>query len=51
MLSQAQMMMTLLTDLMNQAQLQNNSFTLENEYFNLLSIVAKCQRTFQLQCA
>ena len=50
MLSQSEMMMTLLTDLMNQAQMQNNSFTLENDYFNLLSIVAKCQRTFKMQC-
>ena len=33
------MSMTLLKDLMNQAQLQNNTFTMENEYFDLIKLL------------
>ena len=47
---QADMMMTLLSDLMNQAQLQNDTFQLNNDYFNLLQVVKKCQKTFLDQC-
>ena len=34
--AQTEMMMTLLRDLMNQAQLQNNKFQMINEYFDCI---------------
>ena len=39
------MMWTLVSDLMNEAQLRNGAFTLENDYFNLLELVLKCNKT------
>lgn len=39
---QTEMMMMLLRDLMNQAQLGNNTFTMVNEYFNVCSLVKRC---------
>ena len=47
---QVDMMMTLLQDLMNQAQMANNTFSMVNEYFDLVSLVRRCFRTMTSQC-
>ena len=39
---QTQMMLTLLRDLMNQAQLSNNTFTMVDSYFSLKTLIRKC---------
>ena len=39
---QTGMMMMLLRDLMNQAQLGNNTFTMVNEYFNVCTLIKRC---------
>ena len=44
---QTEMMMMLLRDLMNQAQLGNNTFTMVNEYFNVCSLVKRCIQTLK----
>ena len=36
---QAQMMMTLMQDLMNQAEMTNNTFNMVNEYFNCIDVI------------
>ena len=36
---QAQMMMTLMRDLMNQAEMTNNTFDMVNEYFNCIDLI------------
>ena len=46
---QVEMMMTLMKDLMNQAQLNNNTFTLVNEYFNCIKLVKYCMATMKTQ--
>ena len=43
------MMTTLMRDLMNQAQLNSNTFTVINEYFNLTKLVKKCMHTLSTQ--
>ena len=43
------MMTTLMRDLMNQAQLNNNTFTVINEYFSLTNLVKKCMNTLSSQ--
>ena len=39
---QSGMMMTLMRDLMNQAQLANNTFSMVNEYFDCLKLIKRC---------
>ena len=39
---QASMMLMLMRDLMNQAQLANNTFTMVNEYFDCIKLVGHC---------
>ena len=46
---QAEMMMTLLGDLMDQAQLANNTFKMIREHFNCISLVKRCINTLNLQ--
>ena len=36
---QVQMMMTLMRDLMNQAEMTNNTFNMVNEYFNCIDVI------------
>ena len=43
---QVDMMMSLLADLMNQAQMANNTFQMVNEYFNCLLLIKRSFRTF-----
>ena len=43
-------MMSLLRDLMNQAQMANNTFQMVNEYFNCISLIKRCYRTMATQC-
>ena len=50
MLGQAGMMMTLMRDLMNQAQLANNTFTMVNDYFDCIFLIKKCMATLKSQC-
>ena len=50
MLGQAGMMMTLMKDLMNQAQLANNTFTMVNDYFDCIFLIKKCMATLKSQC-
>ena len=42
-------MMSLMKDLMNQAQMANNTFTMVNEYFNCIELVQRCLRTMATQ--
>ena len=42
---QVEMMMTLLRDLMNQAQMANNTFTMVNEFFDFHILIKKCFKT------
>ena len=44
-------MLSLLRDLMNQAQMANNTFTMVNEYFNCIKAVKRCFRIMASQCA
>ena len=44
------MMASLMRDLLNQAQMANNTFTMVNEYFDCSSLVKKCIRTMMTQC-
>ena len=46
---QAEMMMMLLRDLMDQAQLANNTFTMIREHFDCISLVKRCIKTLNLQ--
>ena len=39
---QAEMMKTLMSDLTNHAQLNNNTFTVSNNYFNCIKLVKDC---------
>lgn len=39
---QVDMMMTLLKDLMNQAQIANNTFAFVNEYFDIVVLARRC---------
>ena len=39
---QASLMLVLMRDLMNQAQLANNTFTMVNDYFNCVSVIKTC---------
>ena len=41
---QVDMMLTLMRDLLDQAQLDNDTFTLVNNYFNLLHLVKYCKK-------
>ena len=43
--SQVSTMMTLLKDLMNQAQMTNRTFNMVNEYFNYIDLVKRCLNT------
>ena len=43
--SQVEMMLALMRDLMNQAQLANNTFTMVNDYFSCLSLIKRCMMT------
>ena len=43
------MMMTLLVDLMNQAQMANNTFQMVNEYFNCKNLIKRSFRTVAAQ--
>jgi len=36
-------------DLMNQAQLANNTFYMVNEYFDLIALIRKCKKTLTSQ--
>lgn len=47
--AQVQMMITLLRDLMNQAQMANNKFTMVNEYFNCTRLIKRCLRMMSSQ--
>ena len=46
---QAEMMKTLMNDLTNHAQLNNNTFTVTNNYFNFLNIVKDCKKMMKSQ--
>ena len=48
---QVEMMMSLLADLMNQAQMANNTFQMVNEYFDCIWLIKRSFRTFAAQCA
>lgn len=43
------MMMSLMHDLMNQAQLNNNTFQMVNEHFDCIELIKRCIRTLKLQ--
>jgi hypothetical protein len=43
------MMASLMRDLMNQAQLNNNTFTMVNEYFDCIKLVKQCFKTMATQ--
>ena len=45
--AQAEMMMTLMRDLMNQAQLANNTFQMINEHFDCIKLIKNCISTLQ----
>ena len=47
--AQAEMMMSLMQDLMNQAQLNNNTFQMVNEHFDCIELIKRCIRTLKLQ--
>ena len=47
--SQVEMMLALMRDLMNQAQLANNTFTMVNDYFSCLSLIKRCMMTLGAQ--
>ena len=44
MLGQVEMMLTLMRDLMNQAQLATNTFTIVNKHFNCKVLVKRCMQ-------
>ena len=44
MLGQVEMMLTLMRDLMNQAQLATNTFTIVNKHFNCNVLVKRCMQ-------
>ena len=48
---QAEMMTSLMRDLMNEAQLKNNTFAMVNDYFNFIKLVKKCFKTLKIQCS
>ena len=46
---QVQMMLVLMRDLMNQAQLASNTFTMINKHFDFVSLIRRCMKTVQAQ--
>ena len=46
---QTKMMSILLNDLMNQAQLANNTFSMVNKKFDCISLIKRCMVSFQVQ--
>ena len=43
------MMLSLMRDLMNQAQLANNTFTMVNSHFNCVTLIKRCMVTLATQ--